>query len=269
MVRVLVDKLPISAVQNEVRKNRINNRNTDGTFDLSKRSESKKVADDKCRLKCKSKHLVALWFATLGLEWKTGSKPASNPSLTDAIYADLSARGFEVDETTWVAYQVTLQTRVLFPMNKNKNYFSRKCNVDVFFSNCSCCALQRKEEGFEAISTSEDRVWRSQALEAKLLTPEEAICLTNQQETIEEGQLRANKQQEDSSKPNTKRVFHGNRQTMPTPQPKEKPSPAAATLGKRCLPAEQNPSEKSLDNVSKVLNMEHAAPEASSRVPPG
>ena len=127
-----MEKLPFAALQKEVRKNRNNNRNADGTFDLSKRSDSKKVADDKCRLKCKSKQLVALWFATLDLDWKTGSKPASNPSLTDAIYADLSARGFEVDETTWVAYQVTLQTIILLRVNKNKSSFSMKFNIDVF-----------------------------------------------------------------------------------------------------------------------------------------
>ena len=46
-------------------------------------------------------------LSTLDMTWEKGRKQGSNPSLTDAIYEDFKVRGIEVDETSWVAYQVT------------------------------------------------------------------------------------------------------------------------------------------------------------------
>ena len=107
MVRVLLDKIPPHALQKELREKRCVNRNDDGTFDLSKRTDKQRIADERCRLFCNNKHLLALWFSTLDMTWEKGRKQGSNPSLTDAIYEDFKTRGIEVDETSWVAYQVT------------------------------------------------------------------------------------------------------------------------------------------------------------------
>ena len=107
MVRVLLDKIPPGAVQKELREKRSLNRKKDGTFDLGKRIDKLRAKDEKCQLNCRSKHLVALWFSTLDLIWEKGRKQGLNPSLTDAIYEDFKTRGIEVDDTSWVAYQVT------------------------------------------------------------------------------------------------------------------------------------------------------------------
>ena len=110
MVRVLLDKIPPGVIQKELRGKRSLNRKVDGTFDLGKRIDKKRARDDKCQFTCGSKHLVALWFSTLDLIWEKGRKQGLNPSLKDAIYEDFKTRGIAVDETSWVAYQVTAYT---------------------------------------------------------------------------------------------------------------------------------------------------------------
>jgi hypothetical protein len=88
------------------------------------------------------------------------------------------------------------------------------------------------------------------------LTAQDASALTRQQQFEEEELRRAKKEEKNSCKPSKKRRFLGNQHTKSTPKPKGKPPPAAATLKKRCCPVEQDSSEKNLDNVSKVLDME-------------
>ena len=116
--------------------------------------------------------------------------------------------------------------------------------------------LQKKGKGYEAISTTESQIWRSQALEENLLTPQEAIALTKTQQSAEEAQMRANNEQLSSTKSSKKRSFQGNRHTTPKPQCRPTPPAPAPTLKKRCFPVEQGSSEKILDSTSKVLDME-------------
>jgi hypothetical protein len=116
--------------------------------------------------------------------------------------------------------------------------------------------LQKKGKGYEAISTTERQIWRSQALEENLLTPQEAIALTKKQQSEEVAQMIANNEHLSSTRPSKKRSFLGNQHTTPKPQCKPTPPAPAATLKKRCFQVEQYSSEKLLDSTPKVLNME-------------
>ena len=116
--------------------------------------------------------------------------------------------------------------------------------------------MQKQGKSFEAISATESQIQRSQALELKVLTVQDANALTKEQHFEEEEQRRAKKEEENSCKPSKRRRFLGNQHTKSTPKPTDKPPPAAATLKKRCFPLGQDSSEKTLENVSKVLDME-------------
>ena len=146
MVRVLVENIPLEAAQKEQRKIRNINRKTDGKFDLVNRLEKQKSAELRCRLNCNNYHLVALWFATLDMDWKKTAKKRDNPSLADAIYEDFNKRGIEVDETSWVAYQVTKQTTVhLLSTQKSPKKIIRFRTWSRIMSVHFLCAVEKGE----------------------------------------------------------------------------------------------------------------------------
>ena len=66
------------------------------------------------------RHLVALWFATLGLTWQKGGDQTKKDTLQTALVEDLHLRGWDVDYTNHVAYKVsrrgTNATPVMFTM---------------------------------------------------------------------------------------------------------------------------------------------------------
>ena len=106
MATQVCDGLPLYAQQKELRKKRSQGRQTTGLF--AGKSESEKAATNalKGKLAYADASLVALWFQTLSLVWFKGGEQSKKDTLQSAIYADLSARGYEVDTTNWVAYQV-------------------------------------------------------------------------------------------------------------------------------------------------------------------
>ena len=106
MVVVQCQGIPSDALVKKLQENRVSRRHVGGKVASATADEKKAVADLKAVLACKNKNLVSLWFETLGLHWQKGGKQREKASLTDAIYADLSARGYDIDDANWVAYKV-------------------------------------------------------------------------------------------------------------------------------------------------------------------
>jgi hypothetical protein len=106
MATQVCDGLPLYAQQKELRKKRSECRQTDGVFTANSEPEKAARKALKGTLSYADANLVALWFQTLGMVWFKGGKQSEKETLQSAIYADLSARGYEVDTTNWVAYQV-------------------------------------------------------------------------------------------------------------------------------------------------------------------
>ena len=73
MVVVDVDKIPPSALNEEIRGKRILNRNTDGTIGLAKRLEKQNRRELRGKLSYNNYNLIALWFSTLDMDWKKGA----------------------------------------------------------------------------------------------------------------------------------------------------------------------------------------------------
>ena len=101
-----------------MRAKRVQARDADHRF-LSV-SKSKKATDkaNKGTLSYPNCHLVALWFATLGLTWQKGGDQTKKDTLQTALVEDLHLRGWNVDYTNHVAYKVsrrgTIPESVLF-----------------------------------------------------------------------------------------------------------------------------------------------------------
>ena len=119
-VRVECSTIPREALQKEVRAKRVQARDADHRF--LPVSKSKKATDKalKGALSYPNCHLVALWFATLGLTWQKGGDQTKKDTLQTALVEDLHLRGWNVDYTNHVAYKVsrrgTNATPVMFTM---------------------------------------------------------------------------------------------------------------------------------------------------------
>ena len=108
------------ALQKVLRANRVQSRGSGKGFLAA--SKSKKATDKalKGALSYPNCHLVALWFATLGLTWQKGGDQTKKDTLQTALVEDLHLRGWNVDFTNHVAYKVSRRginaTPVMFTM---------------------------------------------------------------------------------------------------------------------------------------------------------
>ena len=117
-VRVECSTIPREALQKEVRAKRVQARDSDHRF--LPVSKSKKATDtaNKGKLSYPNCHLVALWFATLGLTWQKGGDQSKKDTLQTALVLveDLHLRGWDVDFTNHVAYKVSRATTYRAPV---------------------------------------------------------------------------------------------------------------------------------------------------------
>ena len=106
-VRVECSTIPREALQKVVRANRVQSRGSGKGFLAV--SEAKKATNKaiKGTLSYPNCHLVALWFATLGLTWQKGGDQTKKDTLQTALVEDLHLRGWNVDYTNHVAYKVS------------------------------------------------------------------------------------------------------------------------------------------------------------------
>ena len=117
-VRVECSTIPREALQKVVRANRVQSRGSGKGFLAV--SETKKATDKALRgtLSYPNCHLVALWFATLGLTWQKGGDQSKKDTLQTALVLveDLHLRGWDVDFTNHVAYKVSRATTYRAPV---------------------------------------------------------------------------------------------------------------------------------------------------------
>ena len=106
MVQVLVQDVPLGALQKELRKKRVNAKS--GTKRFAKSSDDTKLAakENKCTFACNNKNLAALWFASKGMVWAKGMVQGRKNTLSDVMWADLQGDKDYIDDVNWVAYQV-------------------------------------------------------------------------------------------------------------------------------------------------------------------
>ena len=105
--RVECPTVPREALQKVVRANRVQSRGSGKGFLAV--SETKKATDKaiKGTLSYPNCHLVALWFATLGLTWQKGGDQSKKDTLQTALVEDFHLRGWNVDFTNHVAHKVS------------------------------------------------------------------------------------------------------------------------------------------------------------------
>ena len=96
-VRVECSTIPREALQKVVRANRVQSRGSGKGFLAV--SETKKATNKaiKGTLSYPNCHLVALWFATLGLTWQKGGDQSKKDTLQTALVEDLHLRGWDVE----------------------------------------------------------------------------------------------------------------------------------------------------------------------------
>ena len=97
------------AAERSAREARSGTRARDADHRFLSVSKSKKATDKalKGALSYPNCHLVALWFATLGLTWQKGGDQTKKDTLKTALVEDLHLRGWNVDFTSHVAYKVS------------------------------------------------------------------------------------------------------------------------------------------------------------------
>jgi hypothetical protein len=87
MVQVLVQDVPLGALQKELRKKRVNAKS--GTKRFVKSSADTKLAakEMRCVFTCNNKNLAALWFASKGMVWAKGAVQGQKNTLSDVMWA--------------------------------------------------------------------------------------------------------------------------------------------------------------------------------------
>ena len=106
MVQVLVQDVPLGALQKELRKKRVNAKSGGKGFQVSTEDHKQAVKDLRCQLKCSNKNLAALWFASKGMVWAKGAVQGKKNTLSDVMWADLLGDKDYIDDVNWVAYKV-------------------------------------------------------------------------------------------------------------------------------------------------------------------
>ena len=114
-VRVECSTIPREALQKELRANRVQSRGSGKGFLAVSKSKEATNSAMKGKLSYPNCHLVALWFATLGLTWQKGGDQSKKDTLQTALVEDLHLRGWNVDFTNHVAYKVSRRPTIANP----------------------------------------------------------------------------------------------------------------------------------------------------------